>query len=56
MKQVTIQEPSRARRDRIRELGFDPSQLTPREQEELLDLYNCLEGRDFVRREAPARR
>lgn len=56
MKQVTIQEPSRARRDRIRELGFDPLQLTPREQEELLDLYNCLEDRGFGDRKAPAPR
>jgi hypothetical protein len=27
-----------ARSDRIRNLGFDPSQLTPDEQRELLDL------------------
>ena len=56
MKQVTVQEPIRARRDRIRELGFDPLQLTPREQEELLDLYHCLEDRNFRDREAPAPR
>lgn len=25
--------------DRVRELGFDPRQLTPREREELVEIY-----------------
>jgi hypothetical protein len=31
---------SPSREDQIRALGFDPSQLTPMEQEDLLEIYS----------------
>ncbi|HUE95725.1 MAG TPA: hypothetical protein VMN39_03665 [Longimicrobiaceae bacterium] len=39
MKQVRPVRGARSPRERIRELGFDPDQLTLEEQDEILDLH-----------------
>ena len=40
--EISGADPFRRRDQRVRELGFDPDQLTPEERDELLDLDSRL--------------
>jgi hypothetical protein len=54
VKQEHASEGVPSRRDRIRQLGFDPDYLTSAEQQELLEIESRLVGALRVREQKPA--